>query len=158
MIARQEPSPGRPKERALAPLPDHRNVFDPSWQRAWARFGHVTTPLRERGLSCDVQYGLDDWIVYAWLPGHDSVVLVGRQNGWLATHQTPAESPTSMSVLYDTTVSPGPDDFADVEPLLSAVDALLARLARAQSPPAAHGVHVAEVPAPPAAGRGTRSR
>ncbi|MFD8982834.1 hypothetical protein [Streptomyces sp. NPDC059564] len=118
----------------------------------------MTTPLRARGLSCDVQYGLDDWIVYAWPPGHDSAVLVGRQNGWLATHQTPAESPTSMTVLYDTTVSLGPDDFADVEPLLAAVDELLARLARAQSPVTAPGLHVAEVPPPPVAGRGTRSR
>ncbi|MEV6730716.1 hypothetical protein [Streptomyces sp. NPDC051364] len=158
MTAHQGPEAGRPTERPLAPLPDHRNVFDPSWQRAWARFAHVTTPLRERGLVCDVQYGLDDWIVYAWPPGHNSVVLIGRQGGWLATHQAPAESWTSMTVLYDTTASSGPGDLDDVGPLLSAIDALLARLTRNPSTPAANGVHVTEVPVPPLAGLGTHSR
>lgn len=158
MTSRQDPATGRPAERPLAPLPDHRNVLDPSWQRAWARFAHVTTPLRERGLICDVQYGLDDWIVYAWPPGHDSVVLIGRQGGWLATHQAPAEGWTATTVLYDTTAAFGPSDFDDVCPLLAAVGALLARHTRAPSPPAASGVHAAEVPTPPSAGRGNRVR
>ncbi|MCY0940237.1 hypothetical protein [Streptomyces antarcticus] len=136
-------------------MPDHRNVLDPSWQRAWARFAHVTTPLRERGLVCDVQYGMDDWLVYAWPPGHDSVVLIGAQGGWLATHEAPAEDRTSMTVLYDSTDSVGPHD---VGPLLSAIDALLARLPRIPSTPVAARVHAAGVHAPPPATRGTRSR
>lgn len=133
-------------------MPDHRNVFDPSWQGAWARFAHVTTPLRERGLICDVQYGMDDWIVYAWPPGHDSVVLIARQDGWQATHQTPAEDWTSMTVLYDTTEPSDPGDFDGVGPLLSAIDAHLERLTRAPSPPAASRVPVAEVPGRPQTG------
>ncbi|WP_434596496.1 hypothetical protein [Streptomyces sp. A5-4] len=155
MTLRQEPGADGPSTRLLAPLPDHRNVLDPSWQRAWARFAHVTTPLRERGLVCDVQYGMDDWLVYAWPPGHDSVVLIGAQGGWLATHEAPAEDRTSMTVLYDSTDSVGPHD---VGPLLSAIDALLARLPRIPSTPVAARVHAAGVHAPPPATRGTRSR
>ncbi|MGP3684591.1 hypothetical protein ACTVZO_07740 [Streptomyces sp. IBSNAI002] len=117
----------------------------------------MTTPLRERGLICDVQYGLDDWIVYAWPPGHDSVVLIGRQDGWLATHQAPAEGWTATTVLYDTTVSSSPD-FDNVGPLISAVDALLVRLTRTPSPPATVGVIAAEIPTPPPAKPSMRGR
>ncbi|AWZ08020.1 hypothetical protein DRB96_21800 [Streptomyces sp. ICC1] len=155
MTLHQAPEAEGPSTRLLAPLPDHRNVLDPSWQRAWADFAHVITPLRERGLVCDVQYGMDDWLVYAWPPGHDSVVLIGTRGGWLATHEAPAEDRTSMTVLYDSTHSVGPHD---VGPLLSAIDALLARLPRAPSTPAPASVHVTGVQTPAPVARGTRSR
>ncbi|MFF5491340.1 hypothetical protein [Streptomyces virginiae] len=158
MTSQQEPMAGCASDRPLAPLPDHRNVLDPSWQRAWARFAHVTTPLRERGLICDVQYGLDDWLVYAWPPGHDSVVLIGARGGWLATHEAPAEDRTSMTVLYDSTASSGSRDLHDVGPLLFAIDALLIRLPREPSTPHPAGPPVTGVPAPPPAVRATRSR
>ncbi|MCY0954951.1 hypothetical protein [Streptomyces sp. H27-S2] len=109
-------------------------------------------------MTCDVQYGMSAWLVYAWPPGHDSVVIIGAQGGWLATHEAPAEDRTSMTVLYDSTASTEPLDLLNIGPLLSAIDALLARLPRAPSTPATAGVHVAEVPAPPPAVRGTRSR
>lgn len=127
--------------RPLTPLPDHRNVRDPGWQRAWARFGHVITPLRERGLLCDVQFGLDDWIVYAWLPGHDSVLLVGREDGWLVTHQAPAQDWTSISVVYDSRPATDPDDLHFVSPLLAAVDDLLARIPSTPPAPVTADVH-----------------
>ncbi|WP_405421493.1 hypothetical protein [Streptomyces erythrochromogenes] len=118
----------------------------------------MTTPLRERGLVCDVDYGLDDWIVYAWPPGHDSVVLIGRRGGWLITHEAPAEDRTSMTVLYDSRTSTAPGDSDDAGPLISAIDALLARLPRAPSIPAAAVHHVAGPPAPPPAVCGAHSR
>ncbi|MFG2979402.1 hypothetical protein ACGFYY_41255 [Streptomyces sp. NPDC048331] len=139
-------------------MPDHHNVLDPGWQRAWARFAHVITPLRERGLLCDVQFGLDDWLVYASPPGHDAVLIIGHDDGWLVTHQAPAQDWASMTVVYDSTASSGPSDFDDIDPLLASVDVLLAQLARTAPAPVAGGRHTAEVPTPPPAGRGTRSR
>lgn len=149
-------APGKP--RSPAPLPDHRNVHDPRWREVWAGYAHLTTPLHERGMVCDVQYGMSAWLVYAWPPGHDSVVIIGAQGGWLVTHEAPAEDRTSMTVLYDSTTSVTPGDLHDVGPLLSVIDALLARLPRTPSTPVVAGVHVAEVHAPPPAARGTRSR
>ncbi|MFJ7589481.1 hypothetical protein ACIQZO_19295 [Streptomyces sp. NPDC097617] len=117
-------------------MPDHRNVHNPSWQRAWARFTHVTTPLRERGWICDVQFGLDDWLVYAWPPGHDSVLIVSREDGWLVTHQAPAQDWSSMTVVYDSRPATGPEDLRCVGPLLVAVDDRLARILSTPSAPA----------------------
>ncbi|GAA2643656.1 hypothetical protein GCM10010425_58840 [Streptomyces spororaveus] len=148
------------KSQPLAPLPDHRNVHDPRWRAIWAGYTHVTTPLRERGMVCDVQYGMSSWLVYAWPPGHDSVVIIGAQGGWLVTHEYPAEDRTSMTVLYDSTTTVPPGDLHDVGPLLSAIDGLLARLPRAPSAPTASSVHVTGAPAPTPmpTGRSTRSR
>ncbi|MFJ5546702.1 hypothetical protein [Streptomyces sp. NPDC093225] len=118
----------------------------------------MTTPLRERGLICDVQFGMDDWIVYAWPPGHDSVVVIGAQGGWLVTHAAPAEDRTSMTVLYDGTAPSEPRDLHDAGPVLSAIDVLLARLPRSPSIPGSASAPVAAMAAPPRATHGTRSR
>ncbi|MFJ6783601.1 hypothetical protein [Streptomyces yangpuensis] len=123
------PTPG------LAPLPDHRNTRDPQWLRAWARFEHVTTPLRQRGLTCDVDYGLDAWIVYAWPPDQDAVVIIGSDDGWMVTYETPAEDRSSMTVLYDSRERPDLDGSTHVADLITAVDAHLRTSANALPPP-----------------------
>ncbi|MFD3760507.1 hypothetical protein [Streptomyces sp. NPDC058622] len=112
------------------------------WQQAWADYAHLTTPLREHGMACDVQQGLQHWLVYAYPPGHDSVLIVGPEdNGWLVTHQGPAEDWTSFAVVYDSragsTPPSGPDagHGHELGPLLSAIDAHVARLPRVPAAP-----------------------
>lgn len=118
----------------LAPLPDHRHIRDPQWLRAWARFEQLTTPLRERGLTCDVDFGLDDWIVYAWPPDQDAVVIIGSDGGWLVTYETPAVDHSSMTVLYDSRSHPDSQASTHVARFITAVDAHLAHL-RKRTPP-----------------------
>ncbi|MFI5863724.1 hypothetical protein [Streptomyces sp. NPDC051546] len=133
-------SPERP--RPLAPLPDHRKTEDPAWQRAWANNAYLTTPLRERGMVCDVQQGLQYGLVYAYPPGHDSVFIFGPEDsGWLVTHQAPAEDWSDFSVVYDSRAGSTPPAGPDAEhghqlaPLLAAVDAHVARRLRAPAAP-----------------------
>ncbi|MFG2996582.1 hypothetical protein [Streptomyces sp. NPDC048340] len=112
------------------PLPSHRNTLDPQWLRAWARFENVTTPLRERGLACDVDHGLDDWLIYARPAGHDSAFLIGSDGGWLVTHQAPADAPSSLTVVYDSRTEPDVAPAQHVPSLLAAIDVHLAQLTR----------------------------
>ncbi|MCY0928220.1 hypothetical protein OTB20_18865 [Streptomyces sp. H27-H1] len=128
--------------RALAPLPDHRGTGDPAWQQVWANYAYLITPLRERGMVCDVQQGLQYWLVYAYPPGHDSVLIIGPEDsGWLVTHQAPAEDWTDFAVVYDSragsTPPAGPDagHGREIGPLLAAVDARVARLPRVPAAP-----------------------
>lgn len=133
---------------SLAPLPDHRNTRDPQWLRAWARFEHVTTPLRERGLTCDVDYGLNDWLVYAWPPEHDAVFIIGSDDGWLVTYETPAEDRSSITVLYDSRPQSDASTRTHVDHLLTAVDAHLAQVLRRPAP-----MRPASQPMPPKTAR-----
>ncbi|MFG2232724.1 hypothetical protein ACGFNX_22405 [Streptomyces sp. NPDC048723] len=94
----------------------------------------MTTPLRERGLVCDVDYGLDDWIVYAWPPDHDAVFIIGSDDGWLVTYEVPAEDRSSVTVLYDSRPQPDSDASRHVAPLITAVEAHLVNPPR-RSPP-----------------------
>ncbi|WP_374777026.1 hypothetical protein OG756_33960 [Streptomyces sp. NBC_01310] len=151
--------------RPPAPLPNHRNTSDPIWQRIWANYTFLTTPLRERGLVCDVGQGLNSTLIYAYPPGHDSVLIIGPEDGgWLVTHQAPAEDWTDFAAVYDSrgdsTPPAGPDARHGrlVEPLLTVIDAFLAQLPREPSTPHSAGSPVAGVAAPSAATRATRSR
>ncbi|WP_327303647.1 hypothetical protein OG730_08515 [Streptomyces sp. NBC_01298] len=147
--------------RSMAPLPDHSNTENPEWQQAWANMVFLTTPLRERGMVCDVQQGLQYGLVYAYPPGHDSVFIIGPEDsGWLVTHQAPAEDWTDFSVVYDSRAGSTPPASPDaahghqLTPLLAAVDAHVARRLR---PPAAPISAVPRQVGPPAS-RPTHTR
>ncbi|WP_405496239.1 hypothetical protein [Streptomyces sp. NBC_00096] len=126
----------------MAPLPDHRHTGDPAWQRAWAEFELLTTPLRERGLVCDIAEGHTSKLVYAYPPGHDSVFIIGPEDGgWLVTHQAPAEDWSDFSVVYDSRAGSTPPAGSEAEhdhqltPLLAAVDAYVSRRLRVPAVP-----------------------
>lgn len=122
----------------LAPLPDHSLVNDAEWQAHWKRFTHLTTPLRARGLMCDVDFGLHSHTVYAFLSdgtyltiSHD-LHAEGPEtaNGWLVTRER--EDPNHVEVLYDSIpeqngIQSGRDarHGSDLTALFSALDAYL---------------------------------
>ncbi|MFJ4828810.1 hypothetical protein ACIP79_02560 [Streptomyces sp. NPDC088747] len=96
---------------ALAPLPDHRNVDTAWWQELWRRHAHITTPLRQRGLECDIEFGLSTYIVRVSLPDDSYLIIgpphepscdrqVGDPEGWIVTRQHPDEK-TLFEVIYD---------------------------------------------------------
>lgn len=149
------------RPRPLAPLPDHRNTGNPAWQRAWAEYAYLTNPLRERGLVCDVAEGHSHKIIYAYPPGHDSVLIIGPEDGgWLVTHQAPAQDWSDFAVVYDSRASSTPPAGPDmrhgrlVEPMLTAIDTHVARLLRTPPTPT---ITVARPARPPAEAH-TRTR
>lgn len=103
---------------ALAPLPDHRNVNTAWWQELWRRHAHITTPLRQRGLECDIEFGLSAYIVRVSLPD-DSYLIIGPPQepscdrppgdpqGWIVTRQHPDEQ-ALFEVIYDSAPSADP--------------------------------------------------
>ncbi|MGW7423610.1 hypothetical protein ACWGJB_26840 [Streptomyces sp. NPDC054813] len=100
---------------ALAPLPDHRNVDTAWWQELWRRHAHITTPLRQRGLECDIEFGLSAYIVRVSLPD-DSYLIIGPPQepscdrppgdpqGWIVTRQHPDDQ-ALFEVIYDSAPS-----------------------------------------------------
>ncbi|MEU3091317.1 hypothetical protein ABZ703_33995 [Streptomyces massasporeus] len=102
----------------LAPLPDHRNVNSPWWQELWRLHAHITTPLRERGLECDIEFGLSASIVRVALPD-DSYLIIsppqeppcdrppGDPEGWIVTRQHP-DKQALFEVIYDSAPSADP--------------------------------------------------
>ncbi|WP_432063491.1 hypothetical protein [Streptomyces sp. S1] len=105
------------------------------------RYGYLTTPLRQRGLECIVEFGLSDYIVHAELPDGSSLIIsppqetpsehseLGEPPGsWTATRHRSAE-PAVYEVVYDSEPD-GPDarHGGDVRALLAAVDERLDRL------------------------------
>ncbi|MFF7337350.1 hypothetical protein ACFZAT_08400 [Streptomyces sp. NPDC008163] len=130
----------------LAPLPDHRHVHTPWWQELWRRHAHITTPLRARGLTCDIEFGLSAYIVRVPLP--DNTVLIigppqepaterppGDPEGWVATREHPID-PSRFEVIYDSSPSDDPSTHqrpearhgGSAEPLIEAIDHRLAQL------------------------------
>lgn len=103
---------------ALAPLPDHRNVDTAWWQELWRRHAHITTPLRQRGLECDIEFGLSAYIVRVSLPD-DSFLIIGPPQepscdrppgdpqGWIVTRQHPDDQ-ALFEVIYDSAPSADP--------------------------------------------------
>ncbi|MFD4611963.1 hypothetical protein ACFWOT_28610 [Streptomyces sp. NPDC058440] len=130
----------------IAPLPDHRDVNMPWWQELWRRHAHITTPLRERGLPCDIEFGLSAYIVRVSLPD-DSYLIIsppqepsserppGNPEGWIATREHPYD-PSLFEVLYDSAPSDTPGAAQRPEarhggsarPLIEAIDHRLAQL------------------------------
>ncbi|MEU6814062.1 hypothetical protein [Streptomyces sp. NPDC046860] len=124
----------------------------PWWQEAWRRYAHITTPLRQRGLECDIAETLDAYIVRVTLPDGSRLVIgpplktasersSGEPEGWIVTRR--------REVIYDS--APAADPGAPVRPeaqhrgstthLIAAIDRRLIELgllpARSSSSPGA---------------------
>ncbi|MFD7130571.1 hypothetical protein [Streptomyces sp. NPDC059894] len=102
------------------------------------RYGHLTAPLRQRGLECTVEYGLSDYIVHAELPDGSSLIISPPQEppsehpespeSWTVTRHRSAE-PAMYEVIYDSDPDgPHAQHGGSVPHLLAAVDARLDRL------------------------------
>ncbi|MFD4479427.1 hypothetical protein ACFWPU_25380 [Streptomyces sp. NPDC058471] len=150
----------------LAPLPDHRHVATAWWQELWRRHAHITTPLRERGLECDIEFGLSAYIVRVSLPD-DSYLIIsppqepssdhppGKPEGWIATREHPDDQ-ALFEVVYDSAPSADPGApqrpearyGGSVQPLVEAIDHRLDQLGLLPNAVPATGVI-------PAAGRPT---
>ncbi|MEU5833017.1 hypothetical protein ABZ820_04905 [Streptomyces diacarni] len=126
-----EDPPSPANEPALAPLPDHNRLTDPAWIRQWERFSHLTTPLRRRGLVCDIEDGAE-WTVHAQLPDASHLLISGPTSlphpdeahppGWLVTHQSP-EDGVLYGVPYDSCPGQPHEKFGpDLEPMLDRID------------------------------------
>jgi hypothetical protein len=144
MAADEMTAPG-PRPVPLAPLPDHRDVHTPWWQELWRRHAHITTPLRARGLPCDIEFGLsayvrvslpdDSYLVIS--PPHDppSERQPGDPEGWIATREHPDDQ-TLFEVIYDSAPSNDPGapqrpearHGGSAQPLIEAIDHRLAQL------------------------------
>ncbi|MGQ4435344.1 MULTISPECIES: hypothetical protein [unclassified Streptomyces] len=130
----------------IAPLPDHRNVNTAWWQELWRRHAHITTPLRRRGLECDIEFGLSAYVVRVSLPGNSCLIISppqeppssrppGDPEGWSVTRQHP-DSHEQFELIYDSTPSaepgipPRPEvrNGASTPPMIEAIDQTLARL------------------------------
>lgn len=123
MVAEEENTPTAShtdarRTSALAPLPDHRNVNTAWWQELWRRHARITTPLRQRGLECDIEFGLSTYIVRVSLPD-DSFLIIGPPQepsydrpsgdpqGWIVTREHPDDQ-TLFEVIYDSAPSADP--------------------------------------------------
>ncbi|MDF3147084.1 MULTISPECIES: hypothetical protein [unclassified Streptomyces] len=146
-----------PQARRAA-LPDHRNVNTPWWQELWGRHAHITTPLRERGLECDIEYGLSSYIVRVSLPD-DSFLIIGppqepasdrppgNPEGWIATREDP-DDPSLFEVVYDSAPSADPRapqrpearHGGNATPLIEAIDHRLAQLGLLPHPVSPTGI------------------
>ncbi|MCX4405670.1 MULTISPECIES: hypothetical protein [unclassified Streptomyces] len=163
----------------IAPLPDHRDVNMPWWQELWRRHAHISTPLRARGLPCDIEFGLSAYIVSVSLPD-DSYLIIsppqepcserapGDPEGWIATREHPDDQ-TLFEVLYDSAPSDDPGarqrpearHGGSAQPLIEAIDHRLAQLGLLPHPVLPHEsphVHPAQPTPPPRDVPGTPDR
>ncbi|MER6500155.1 hypothetical protein ABT218_12370 [Streptomyces sp. NPDC001455] len=137
----------------LAPLPGHQNVHTAWWQELWRRHAHITTPLRQRGLECDIEFGLSAYIVHVSLPD-DSYLIIsppqeppsicppGDPEGWIVTRQHPDDQ-ALFEVIYNS--APSTDPGAPQRPearhgssaphLIQAIDQRLTQLRLLPAPP-----------------------
>ncbi|MFC8278069.1 hypothetical protein ACFUJR_37190 [Streptomyces sp. NPDC057271] len=101
-------------------------------------YGHLTAPLRQRGLEVTVEYGLSDYIVHATLPGGSSLIISPPQEppgeypefpeSWTAIRHRDT-GPSVYEEIYDS--EPGGPHArygGSVPSLLAAVDARLDQL------------------------------
>lgn len=125
----------------LAPLPDHRDVNTEWWRELWLRHAHITTPLRQRGLTCDIEFGLSAYIVRVSLPD-DSYLIIsppqepssdrppGDPEGWIVTRERASERSTLFEHIYDSappvypgrTPQPEARHGGSAAPLIAAID------------------------------------
>lgn len=141
-----ESTPHARRAAPLAPLPDHRNVDMPWWQELWRRHAHLTTPLRVRGLECDIEFGLSAHVVRVSLPDGSHLIIsppqepsperpAGDPEGWIATREHP-DDPSLFEVVYDSAPSDDPGapqrpearHGGSAQPLIEAIDHRLSQL------------------------------
>ncbi|MET7775032.1 hypothetical protein ABZU94_08560 [Streptomyces mirabilis] len=103
------------------------------------QYSHLTTPLRQRGLACTVEYGLSDYIVHAELPDGSALIISppqepatdhppGYPESWLVTRGHPDDS-TLHEVIYGSEpYGPHARYGGSVPRLLAAIDARLDQL------------------------------
>lgn len=103
------------------------------------QYSHLTTPLRQRGLSCTVEYGLSDYIVRAELPNGSALIISppqepptnhppGYPENWLVTRGHPDDS-TLHEVIYDSEPEgPHARHGGSIPRLLAAIDTRLDQL------------------------------
>ncbi|MFF8918292.1 hypothetical protein ACF08M_34595 [Streptomyces sp. NPDC015032] len=142
----------------LAPLPDHRNTSTAWWQELWRRHANITTPLRQRGLECDIEFGLSAYVVHVALPD-DSYLIIsppqeppssrppGDPEGWSVTRQHPDDQ-VLFELVYDSV--PATDPHAPARPevrnggsaplLIEAIDKRLSQLGLLPAPPSPTGL------------------
>ncbi|MGY5034833.1 hypothetical protein ACWC9U_29095 [Streptomyces sp. 900116325] len=123
--------------RTGEPLPQHAAAGTPGQEHG---YGHLTAPLRQRGLECTVEYGLSDYIVHAGLPDGSSLIISppqepstdhppGHPESWLVTRGHPDDSAVH-EVIYDSEPhGPNARHGGSVPHLLAAIDARLDQLA-----------------------------
>ncbi|WP_176735386.1 hypothetical protein [Actinacidiphila rubida] len=99
------------------------------------RYGHLTTPLRQRGLECTVEYGLSDYILCVELPDHSTLVISPPQEApaddppsWLVTRSHPYDTAVHSVVYNSEPGGPHARHQGDIPPLLAAVDTFLDQL------------------------------
>ncbi|MFJ3212723.1 hypothetical protein [Streptomyces flaveolus] len=155
-MAADETTTPDPRPVPLAPLPDHRNVHTRWWQELWRRHSHVITPLRARGLQCDIEFGLSAYIVRVSLPDGSYLISSppqdppsdrrsGDPEGWIATRED-ADDETLFEVIYDSLppddpgASPRPEARrgGNALPLIEAIDHRLTQLGRLPRPVLPH--------------------
>lgn len=170
MVADEENTPRTRRTASLAPLPDHRNVNTPWWQELRRRHAHITTPLRARGLQCDIEFGLSAYIVRAELPDNSILIISppqeppserppGDPEGWIATREHPDDQ-ALFEVLYDSAPSDAPDvpqrpearHGGSAKPLIEALDHRLSQLGLLAHPVQPH-VHPGQAPPEPSKAR-----
>ncbi|MFE3389541.1 hypothetical protein [Streptomyces anulatus] len=152
MAADEKNTPPAQQAVPIAPLPDHRNVNTSWWQELWRRHAHITTPLRARGLTCDIEFALSAYIVRVPLPDNSHLIIgppqepvsdrpPGDPEGWIATREHPIDQ-SVFEVVYDSSPSDDPGSperpetrhGGSAEPLIAAIDHRLAQLGLLPSP------------------------
>lgn len=147
MAADKENAPHTHESAPLAPLPDHRNVNTGWWQELWRRHAHITTPLRQRGFTCDIEFGLSAYIVRVLLPDESYLIISppqeppsdrppGDPEGWIVTRERVSERSSLFERFYDSAPpaypsrAPQPEarHGGSAEPLIAAIDQHLDRL------------------------------
>ncbi|CAL9458427.1 hypothetical protein [Streptomyces sp. enrichment culture] len=155
-MAADELNPTDARTTLLAPLPDHQDVQTRWWQELWRRHTHITTPLRARGLPCDIEFGLSAYIVRVTLPDDSCLIISppqdppsdrrpGDPEGWIATREDPDDE-TLFEVVYDSLPSEGPGagprpearHGGSAEPLIEAIDHRLTQLGLLPAPAPPH--------------------
>ncbi|MFF0136441.1 hypothetical protein ACFYRN_08335 [Streptomyces sp. NPDC005227] len=103
------------------------------------QYSHLTTPLRQHGLACTVEYGLSDYIVHAELPDGSALINSppqepptyhppGYPESWLVTRGHPDDS-MLHEVIYDSEpAGPHARYSGSVPRLLAAIDTRLDQL------------------------------
>ncbi|MFD5682948.1 hypothetical protein [Streptomyces sp. DSS69] len=122
--------------RTSGPAASRAPDSDPEQERG---YGHLTSPLRQRGLVCTVEYGLSDYFVHASLPDGSDVIISppqepsskhppGYPESWLVTRHR-SDEPTAYEVIYDSEPDgPHARHRGDITRLLAAVDTRLDQL------------------------------